>query len=140
MQWAYLHNIVRQNTGRAWQTALPFVNIYIFTHIQTMTILLLISWWYKLVLCSININIWVSLTLFVIDLGVVLVFFTQLGHLHSIPCSSICCPIALVMLTHLPWNQSSQLSQHIMKRLLWGCLQIHHSLKANKFDYNIFRG
>ena len=44
----------------------------------------------------------------------------HLGHVHSLPASSISLPIFLVMPTHLPWYQSRQESQQIMNRLLCG--------------------
>ena len=87
---------------------------------------------------SVSIKQWPT---FAVPLVAVLffVFFTQLGHLHSIPCSSICWPIALVILTHFPWNQSSQLSQHIINLLLCGCLHIHHNLqKINQINLYSF--
>ena len=51
---------------------------------------------------------------------VVLLGSLHFGQVHSLPASSISFPIFLVMPTHLPWYQSRQESQHIIKRLLCG--------------------
>lgn len=64
-------------------------------------------------------------------------FLTQFGHTHSIPRSSISTPIAFVTFTHFPWNQSSHLSQQIIKRLLCGCRQIHHKLENKNINIEI---
>lgn len=64
-------------------------------------------------------------------------FFEQFGQLHSTPSSSICWPIAFVTLTHLPWNHSSHVSQQIMKRLLCGCMQMHHSLSGSSSEFQL---
>lgn len=64
-------------------------------------------------------------------------FLMQFGHTHSTPRSSISTPNAFVTLTHLPWNQSSHLSQQIMNRLLCGVRHIHHSLE-NRLDSRKF--
>jgi len=46
-------------------------------------------------------------------------------------------PMLLVTPTHLPWNQSSHKSQHIIKRLLCGFLQMHHSLSGSSSEFQL---
>ena len=46
-------------------------------------------------------------------------------------------PMLLVTPTHLPWNQSSHKSQHIIKRLLCGFLQMHQSLSGSSSEFQL---
>lgn len=89
----------------------------------------------KLTFTTFNVNVNLPRSRFAFGMSLTFIdgcsFFMQFGQTHSAPRCSISVPICFVMLTHFPWNQSSHLSQQIMKRLLCGCRQMHHNLKTH---------